>query len=39
MGDDLEGRFDFLRDVGVEVGYLLCTPEIYTKQIKRELQS
>ena len=38
MGDDWQGKFDFLRDEGVEVIYLQRTPEISTTQIKRDLQ-
>ena len=37
MGDDWLGKFDFLREEGVEVVYLPRTPEISTTQIKREL--
>lgn len=37
MGDDWEGKFDFLREEGVEVVYLPRTPEISTTQIKRDL--
>lgn len=37
MGNDWEGKFDFLRDEGVEVVYLPRTPEISTTQIKTEL--
>lgn len=37
MGDDWEGKFDFLRDEGVEVVYLSRTPEISTTQIKNDL--
>ncbi len=37
MGDDWEGKFDFLRDEGVEVVYLPRTPEISTTQIKKDL--
>lgn len=37
MGDDWEGKFDFLRDEGVEVVYLPRTPEISTTQIKQDL--
>ena len=37
MGDDWEGKFDFLRDEGVEVVYLSRTPEISTTQIKTDL--
>ena len=36
MGDDWEGRFDFLKDQ-CEVVYLPRTPEISTTQIKKEL--
>ena len=37
MGDDWEGKFDFLKDEGVEVVYLPRTPEISTTQIKNDL--
>ncbi len=37
MGDDWEGKFDFLREEGVEVVYLPRTPEISTTQIKKDL--
>lgn len=37
MGDDWEGKFDFLKDDGCEVVYLPRTPEISTTQIKRDL--
>ena len=37
MGDDWKGKFDFLKDVGVEVVYLPRTPEISTTQIKNDL--
>ena len=37
MGDDWEGKFDFLKDY-CEVVYLTRTPEISTTQIKRELK-
>lgn len=37
MGDDWEGKFDFLKDEGVEVVYLPRTPEISTTQIKKNL--
>ena len=36
MGDDWEGKFDFLKDL-CEVVYLPRTPEISTTQIKQEL--
>ena len=39
MGDDWEGKFDFLKDEGVEVVYLPRTPEISTTQIKHDLNS
>lgn len=37
MGDDWEGKFDFLKDY-CEVVYLSRTPEISTTQIKKELK-
>jgi len=37
MGDDWKGKFDFLKDEGVEVVYLPRTPEISTSQIKSDL--
>lgn len=37
MGDDWSGKFDFLKDEGVEVVYLSRTPEISTTQIKKDL--
>ncbi len=37
MGDDWEGKFDFLKDEGVEVIYLPRTPEISTTKIKSDL--
>lgn len=39
MGDDWEGKFDFVADAGAEVVYLPRTPEISTTQIKRDLNS
>jgi len=39
MGDDWTGKFDFLREKGVEVVYLPRTPEISSTQIKQELQN
>ncbi|MCD7712674.1 MAG: hypothetical protein LUJ25_08245, partial [Firmicutes bacterium] len=39
MGDDWEGKFDFLKDEGVEVVYLPRTPEISTTQIKQDLNA
>ncbi len=37
MGDDWEGKFDFLKD-SCEVVYLPRTPEISTTQIKKDLK-
>ena len=37
MGDDWKGKFDFLKEEGVEVVYLSRTPEISTTQIKSDL--
>ena len=37
IGDDWEGKFDFLKDEGVEVVYLSRTPEISSSQIKKEI--
>lgn len=38
MGDDWEGKFDYLRDdTDAEVIYLPRTPEISTSQIKKDL--
>ena len=37
IGDDWEGKFDFLKDEGVEVVYLHRTEEISTTQIKEDL--
>ena len=37
MGDDWEGKFDFLKEQGVEVVYLPRTPEVSTTQIKEDL--
>lgn len=39
MGDDWSGKFDFLKEEGVEVVYLPRTPEISTTVIKEELKS
>jgi glycerol-3-phosphate cytidylyltransferase len=39
MGNDWEGKFDFLKDEGVEVVYLPRTPEISTTQIKEDLHN
>ncbi len=37
IGDDWTGKFDFLKEEGVEVVYLPRTPEISTTQIKMTL--
>ncbi len=37
MGDDWKGKFDFLKEEGVEVVYLSRTPEVSTTQIKNDL--
>ena len=37
IGDDWKGKFDYLKDEGVEVIYLPRTPEISTTQIKEDL--
>jgi glycerol-3-phosphate cytidylyltransferase len=37
MGDDWTGKFDFLKDEGIEVVYLSRTPEISSTQIKQDL--
>ena len=39
MGDDWKGKFDFLKDLGVEVVYLPRTPEISTTMIKSKLKN
>ena len=39
IGNDWEGKFDFLKDEGVEVVYLERTPEISTTQIKTDIGS
>jgi len=38
MGDDWEGKFDFLKEEGAEVVYLPRTPDISTTQIKKDLK-
>ena len=38
MGDDWKGKFDYLKDEGVEVVYLTRTPEISSSQIKSDLK-
>ncbi|MBP3853346.1 MAG: glycerol-3-phosphate cytidylyltransferase [Erysipelotrichaceae bacterium] len=37
MGDDWEGKFDFLKDQGVEVVYLPRTEGISSTQLKEEM--
>ena len=37
MGNDWKGKFDFLKEEGVEVVYLPRTPEISSSQIKHDL--
>ena len=37
IGDDWKGKFDFLKEEGVEVVYLPRTPEISSSQIKKDL--
>ena len=37
IGDDWEGKFDFLREEGCEVVYLPRTPEISSSQMKEDL--
>lgn len=37
MGDDWDGKFDFLKDEGCKVVYLPRTPEISTSQIKHDM--
>ncbi len=36
MGDDWQGKFDFLKEEGVDVVYLSRTPEISTTRIKED---
>ena len=38
MGDDWTGKFDYLKDLRVEVVYLPRTPEVSTTEIKQELK-
>ena len=37
MGDDWKGKFDYLKEEGVEVVYLPRTKEIFTTKIKEDL--
>ena len=39
IGDDWKGKFDYLKDRGVEVVYLPRTPEVSTTQIKTDLKT
>ena len=39
MGDDWEGKFDFLKEEGCEVVYLPRTPDISTTKIKKDLNN
>ena len=39
MGDDWKGKFDFLKEEGVNVVYLSRTPEISSSQIKNDLHN
>ncbi len=37
MGDDWKGKFDFLKEEGIEVVYFPRTPEVSSTQIKTDL--
>ena len=39
IGDDWKGKFDYLKDFGIEVVYLSRTKEISTSKIKNDLNS
>ena len=39
IGDDWKGKFDFLKEEGVDVVYLPRTPEISSSQIKADLSA
>ena len=39
IGDDWKGKFDYLKEIGVEVVYLPRTKEISTTKIKNDLNS
>lgn len=39
IGDDWTGKFDYLKEEGIEVIYLPRTPEISSTQIKNDLHS
>ena len=38
IGDDWKGKFDYLKDYGIDVIYLTRTPEISSTQIKKEIE-
>lgn len=38
IGDDWTGKFDFLKDYGIEVVYLPRTPDISSTQIKQTIK-
>ncbi|MCI9638579.1 glycerol-3-phosphate cytidylyltransferase [Anaerotruncus sp. 80] len=38
IGDDWEGKFDFLKEEGAEVVYLERTPDISTTSIKQDIK-
>lgn len=38
MGDDWEGKFDYLREEGCEVIYFSRTPEVSSSQIKHDFR-
>jgi glycerol-3-phosphate cytidylyltransferase len=37
IGNDWKGKFDFLKEEGVDVVYLSRTPEISTTKIKKDI--
>ena len=39
MGNDWKGKFDYLKEEGVDIIYLPRTPEISTTQIKEDLSN
>jgi len=39
IGNDWEGKFDFLREEGAEVVYLERTPDISTTGIKQDMKA
>lgn len=38
IGDDWKGKFDYLKEDGIQVIYLPRTPEISTSKIKKDLE-